>query len=62
MIDSRSQRIMLVDFGIARFVAPSQKGSDGNWHHGVRAAGTFLRQRRTPLGYLFARRDHVFTS
>jgi serine/threonine-protein kinase len=26
MIDSRSQRIMLVDFGIARFVAPSQKG------------------------------------
>src|ERR1041385_6993991 len=26
MIDSRSQRIMLVDFGIARFVAPTQKG------------------------------------
>ena len=26
MIDSRSSRVMLVDFGIARFVAPSQKG------------------------------------
>jgi len=26
MLDSRSSRIMLVDFGIARFVAPSQKG------------------------------------
>ncbi len=26
MIDSRTQRIMLVDFGIARFVAPTQKG------------------------------------
>lgn len=26
MVDARTQRIMLVDFGIARFVAPSQKG------------------------------------
>ncbi len=26
MLDSRSKRIMLVDFGIARFVAPTQKG------------------------------------
>lgn len=26
MIDARTNRIMLVDFGIARFVAPSQKG------------------------------------
>lgn len=26
MIDARTQRIMLVDFGIARFVAPTQKG------------------------------------
>lgn len=26
MVDARTQRIMLVDFGIARFVAPTQKG------------------------------------
>ncbi len=26
MLDSRTQRVMLVDFGIARFVAPTQKG------------------------------------
>lgn len=26
MLDSRNQRVMLVDFGIARFVAPTQKG------------------------------------
>jgi eukaryotic-like serine/threonine-protein kinase len=26
MLDARTQRIMLVDFGIARFVAPTQKG------------------------------------
>ncbi|NCY26860.1 MAG: serine/threonine protein kinase, partial [Alphaproteobacteria bacterium] len=26
MIDARTNRIMLVDFGIARFVAPNQRG------------------------------------
>ena len=52
MIDGNTGRVMLIDFGIARWVAAAGEGRHGRRHDGLRAARTLQRQGRAALGHL----------
>jgi len=59
MIDGASGRVMLIDFGIARWVTTQEKGVTAVGTMGVCAAGTLQRQSRAALRHLQFRRDDV---